>query len=222
MTTYVLLPGAASDSRHWKLVVPLLRGHGHDVITPDLPCADDSAGFDEYADVVVDAVRGYSDLVLVAQSMAGFTAPIVATRVPVRRIVLLNAMVPLAGETGDQWWRTSGSSAAMRANDVREGRDPDREFDPVEVFLHDIPESLRDESLEQSGTPFEKPWSLDGWPDVPTSAVASAGDRLFPIEFQRELLRTRLGIEPVEIAGGHLAALANPEGLVRALVDIGS
>ncbi|GAA3061728.1 alpha/beta fold hydrolase [Actinokineospora globicatena] len=218
MSTYVLLPGAASDSRHWRLVVPGLRAHGHDVITPDLPCEDDSAGFDEYADVVVAAVRGYGDLVVVAQSMAGFTAPIVATRVPVNQIVLVNAMVPVAGETGDQWWRTSGSSEAMRANDEAHGRDPNREFDPVEVFLHDIPEELWDDPLDQSGTPFEKPWPLERWPDVPTRAVASSGDRLFPIGFQRELLRERLGISPVEIAGGHLPALANPEELVRALL----
>ncbi|GAA2985197.1 alpha/beta fold hydrolase [Actinokineospora diospyrosa] len=221
MTTYVLLPGAASDSRYWRLVVPLLRAHGHEVVTPDLPCEDDTAGFEEYADVVVDAVRGYSDLVVVAQSMAGFTAPIVATRVPVRRIVLVNAMVPVAGETGDQWWATSGSSAAMRANDVREGRDPNREFDPVEVFLHDVPEALWEEPLGQSGRPFETVWPLERWPDVATSAVVSAGDRLFPVGFQRELLRVRLGVEPVEIDGGHLPALANPDGLVRALVGIG-
>ncbi|RLK62120.1 alpha/beta fold hydrolase [Actinokineospora cianjurensis] len=218
MSTYVLLPGAASDHRHWRLVVPGLREHGHDVITPDLPCEDDSAGFEEYADVVVAAVRGYSDLVVVAQSMAGFTAPIVATRVPVARIVLVNAMVPVAGESGGQWWETSGLRPVRRAKELREGRDPDREFDPVEIFLHDVPEELREEPLGQSDTPFAKPWPLERWPDVPTTAVASIDDRLFPVEFQRQLLRERLGITPVEIAGGHLPALANPDGLVRALL----
>ena len=49
----------------------------------DLPCDDDSAGLAEYADVVVDAIGDRTDLVVVAQSMAGFTAPLVCERVPV-------------------------------------------------------------------------------------------------------------------------------------------
>ena len=56
MTTYVLIPGAASDPWYWHLVAPELAARGHDVVTPDLPCDDDAAGFAEYADVVVDAI----------------------------------------------------------------------------------------------------------------------------------------------------------------------
>ena len=45
MATYVLIPGAGSDSWYWHLVTPLLRERGHDVVAVDLPCDDDSAGF---------------------------------------------------------------------------------------------------------------------------------------------------------------------------------
>ena len=87
MATFVLLHGAASDGWYWHLVEPRLQAAGHRTIAPDLPCDDDAAGFAEYADVVVAAIEGADagadELVLVAQSMAGFTAPIVATRVPV-------------------------------------------------------------------------------------------------------------------------------------------
>ena len=44
MATYVLIHGAASDSWYWHLVVPELRARGHDVVAPDLPSDDDSAG----------------------------------------------------------------------------------------------------------------------------------------------------------------------------------
>lgn len=85
MATYVLMHGAASDSWYWHRVAPRLRALGHEVIAPDLPCDDDSAGLEEYADVVVQAVGDRSGIILVAQSMAGLSAPIVATRVPTRR-----------------------------------------------------------------------------------------------------------------------------------------
>jgi len=83
MATFVLLPGAGSDSWYWHLVVPDLEEAGHDVVAVDFPVTDDDATFSDYADIVVDAIGGRHDVVLVAQSMAGFTAPLVAARVPV-------------------------------------------------------------------------------------------------------------------------------------------
>src|SRR5437016_1045393 len=98
MATYVLIHGAGSDAWYWHRVVPLLRARGHDVVAPDLPCDDDSAGLAEYTDAVVDAVGDRRDLVVVAQSMAGFTAPLVCGRLRVGLLVLVAAMVPLPGE----------------------------------------------------------------------------------------------------------------------------
>src|SRR2546423_9496653 len=99
MATYVLIHGAGSDSWYWHRVVPELEGRGHEVIAVDLPSDDDSAGLAEYVDAVVDAIGTRTDdLILVAQSMAGFTAPLVCHRVPVRLLVLVAAMVPLPGE----------------------------------------------------------------------------------------------------------------------------
>src|SRR6185295_2795990 len=98
MATYVLIHGAGSDSWYWHLVAPELRARGHDVVTPDLPCDDDSAGLAEYADVVVNAIGDRSGVILVAQSMAGFTAPLVCTRIAVDLIVLVAAMIPAPGE----------------------------------------------------------------------------------------------------------------------------
>ena len=108
MAVYVLLHGAGSDSRYWHLVAPELRARGHDVVAPDLPCDDDSAGLAEYADAVVDAIGDRRDLVLVAQSMAGFTAPLVCVPVPVRLLVLVAAMVPVPGESPGDWWANTG------------------------------------------------------------------------------------------------------------------
>src|SRR5882757_5723234 len=99
MATYVLIHGAGSDSWYWHRVVPLLRARGHEVVVPDLPCEDEEAGLAEYTDVVVDAIGDRTDLVLVAQSMAGFTAPLVCARVPVDMMLFVAAMVPSPGES---------------------------------------------------------------------------------------------------------------------------
>ena len=70
---------------------------------------------------------------------------------------------------------------------------------------------------EQSGTPFEKPWPLDAWPDVPTRFLLCRDDRFFPAEFQRRVVSERLGITPDEMDGGHLPALGRPTELARRL-----
>ena len=218
MATFVLLPGAGSDSWYWHLVVPDLEAAGHDVVEVDLPVTDETAGFAEYADVVVDAVGDRRDVVLVAQSMAGFTAPLVCARVPVELMILVAAMVPRPGESGGDWWANTGHATALQLS----GRGPDAPDDPVELFLHDVPDDVARESehhvFAQSGKPFEAPWPLDAWPDVPTRFLLCRDDRFFPAEFQRRVVRERLGIEPDEMDGGHLPALSRPHELAQRLL----
>ncbi|MEY2421861.1 MAG: hypothetical protein QOI95_1928 [Acidimicrobiaceae bacterium] len=221
MATYVLIHGAGSDSWYWHLVVPELQARGHDVVAPDLPVDDDSAGFAEYTDVVVDAIGGRSALILVAQSMGGFTAPLVCHRVPVDLLILVAAMVPLPGESPGEWWANTGHADAKRAQDERDGRPTDGEFDPLVTFLHDVPPHIAVESgahvRDQSGTPFMKPWPLEAWPDVTTRFLLCRDDRFFPADFQRRVVRERLGITPDEMDSGHLPALSHPEELVDRL-----
>ena len=57
MATFVLLHGAGSDPWYWHLVAPELRDRGHDVVTPDLPVDDDTAGLPDYVDAAVDGHR---------------------------------------------------------------------------------------------------------------------------------------------------------------------
>ena len=171
MVTFGLIPGAGGSGWYWHRVEEELRGHGHETVAVDLPATDDRAGLAEYTAVVADAVGERDDLILVAQSMGGFTAPLVSERIPVSMIVLVNAMIPAPGEAPGDWWANTGQTEARRAMDVREGRDPDAGFDPFVSFLHDLPEHLVQEMAthehDQSDTPFEKPWPLDAWPDLP-------------------------------------------------------
>jgi pimeloyl-ACP methyl ester carboxylesterase len=225
MATYVLIHGAASDSWYWHLVAPRLRARGHDVVAPDLPSDDDSAGLSEYTDAVVDAIgdrAGRDDLVVVAQSLGGFTAPLVCDRVPVRLMVLLAAMVPRPGEKPADWWANTGFEQARREQAEREGWAGGAERDPMLEYFHDVPPDVVAEAYargerDQSGTPMEKPWPLAAWPDVPTRFLLCRDDRFFPAEFLRRVVRERLGMTPDEMPGGHLPALAHPDELVERL-----
>ena len=80
MALFVLVPGAGGMAWYWHRVVPLLGSAGHEAIAVDLPGDDRDAGLAAYADIVIHAIAERSDVILVAQSLAGFTAPLVCAR----------------------------------------------------------------------------------------------------------------------------------------------
>src|SRR4051794_13651579 len=217
MTTFLLLHGAGSDSWYWHRVRPLLPSS----VAPDLPVTDETCAFEEYADIAAAAVDG--PVTVVAQSLSGFVAPLLCSRLEVREIRMVCAMTPLPGESAGEWWEASGQAAAQRAAGVADGRDPEAPFDPAVTFLHDVPWEVAEAGLPhvfpQAGRPFDDPFPLDAWPGVSTRFLAGTEDRLFPLGFQRRMARERLGVEAEEIATGHLPALAQPEALAAWLLS---
>src|SRR6478672_9552076 len=192
--TFVLIPGAGGTAWYWHRIVPLLRQAGHEAIAVDLPGDDPAAGLPEYTDLVVAAIGDRGNVVLVAQSLGGFTAPLAAARVPVASLVFVNAMIPRPGETPGAWWDDTGWDGARVAAAGEPYQRP--EADVV----------------------FASACDCTAWPPVPIRAVAGADDRFFPAGFQRALARDRLGIEADMLPGGHLIALAQPARLAGYLL----
>ncbi len=219
--TFVLVPAAGGRAWYWHRLVPELERRGCTAVAVDLPARDDTAGLERYTQTVLDAAAGSpgGPLVVVGQSMGGLTAPLVCERVPVQLLVLLNAMVPRPGETGGEWWTVTGQGPAQAAYLASLGLPA--EIDDETTYLHDVPPERRvlDEAFAQSSRPFEDPWPLRRWPDVPTRVLAGRDDRLFPLEFQRTLAAERLGLDVDVIPGGHSVALSRPGELAERLVE---
>jgi hypothetical protein len=220
MSSYVLIPGAGGAAWYWHRVVPLLQQAGHEAIAVDLPGDDPAAGLPEYAKLVVAVVDEHDDVVLVAQSLGGFTAPLVAAKRQVRSLVFVNAMIPLPGETAGAWWDSTGSSEARIAAAEQGGYGT--EFDLARYFLHDVPAEVA-----AAGEPHQRPEAdavfgsvcdFGAWPSIPIRVVAGADDRFFPVAFQRSVAADRLGIEADVLPGGHLIALSQPAALSRYLL----
>ena len=49
--------------------------------------------------------------------------------------------------------------------------------------------------------------------------IQGSYDRLFPLEFQRRVVLSRLGLEIEVMAGGHLMALSQPEELASRILS---
>jgi pimeloyl-ACP methyl ester carboxylesterase len=211
MATYAFIHGAGDVGWYWRLVEADLRARGHDVVAPDLPCEDGSAGLPEYAEAVIEAIRERTDLVVVAQSFGGFTAPLVCDRLVVDLLVLVAPMIPAPGEAPADYWTNTGYEA-----EPRESYD-----DEIALFYQDVPAELAAEALKrgrrQSEARMHEPSPLKAWPDIPTRVLLCRDDRVFPAPFLRRVAQERLGITPDEIDGGHTPALSRPKELAERL-----
>lgn len=219
--TFVLIPGAGGTAWYWHRVAELLRAAGHEAIPVDLPGDNPAAGLAEYAALTTEAIGNHANVVLVAQSLGGFTAALVASKVPVRSLVFVNAMIPVPGETPGAWWDATGWAQARIAAAEQRGYATD--FDLATYFLHDVPPEIA-----AAGEPYQRPEAdavfasacdFTAWPASPIRVVAGADDRFFPVGWQRALARHRLGVEVDVLPGGHLIALAEPDQLARYLVE---
>lgn len=215
VATFVLIHGGGDVGWYWHLVERELRQWGYDTLAPDLPCDDDSAGLAAYADTVINAIGDRGGLIIAAQSFGGFTAPLVAARVPAELLVLVAGMIPAPGEAPDDWPANTGFDQVMRQQAER--------YAGQDLIYHDVPPALaaqaRRSARDQSDTPGHAPWPLDAWPPVPTRFVLCAEDRFFPPEFMRRVAADRLGVVPDEISAGHAVALSRPKELAGLLAS---
>ena len=160
---------------------------------------------------MVQAIDDRSDLVVVAQSLGGFTAPLVCERVPTRLLVLVAPMIPAPGEAPADYWVNTRYDDQPRAGYE----------DTSALFYQDVPPELAAEALRrgrsQSEVRMGEPSPMKVWPDVPTRVLLCRDDRLLPAPFVRRVARERLGITPDEIEGGHTPALSYPSELAERL-----
>src|SRR6476660_7053541 len=186
--TFVLIPGAGGSAWVWSRVSRFLVEAGHEAIAVDLPGDDETAGLRRYTELVVDAIESCPDVVLVAGSLGGFTAPLVCERVPVRELVLVNAMIPEPGETAGDWWAHTGAVEAQEEAARAGGYGP---FDVATYLLHDVDAEVAAEGeayrRDEADVVFESVCDFTAWPAITIRVLVGADDRFFPVGLQRRV-----------------------------------
>ena len=80
------------------------------------------------------------------------------------------------------------------------------------------PDSAR--ALAQRLRPMAMPpgdYPLVEHPDVPVALLYASEDEFFEPDFERFMARELLGIDPIELEGGHFPMIEDPDGLAKLL-----
>ncbi len=227
MTTFALVHGAWHGAWCWDRLTPELEARGHRVVAPELPCDDPAATFTTYADVVVRALEGApDDLVLVGHSVAGCTIPLVAARRPVGRLVYLCGMVPIPGLSHGEQVRAEPDTFApgfgegwSRPDELDRIRWED-EGAAIRTLYPDCDADAARAAVArlrpQARTPYREPCPLAALPG-PATYVLCAEDRVVNADWARRVARGRLDADLVELPGGHSPMVSRPAALAEVL-----
>lgn len=230
MTTFGLIHGAQHGAWSWALLVPELEARGFQAVTMDLPVDDPKAGLEEYTETALAALAGVADdLVVVGHSMAGMVAPIVASRRPTRAIAYLCGVVPVPGkkmadvlidEPDLERPRIRRNASVLRDDGLRVvspevGR---------EIYYHDCSNELAEWASQQlrptADTAVFDVSPIDRFPDIKTVSIICTEDRVVSPDWSRRIAKSRLGLECIELPGGHAPMLSRPAALADVLATI--
>lgn len=195
-------------------------------MAPDLPCDDPEVGLAVYAKVARDAVYGADrDLVVVGHSLGALTAALVATQLAADRLVFVAGIIGEPGMSLQSLAVTDHDrDIALLATDF-ESAEHDRfrftESGGRRALYHDCPPALVDEAcahLRLQRSLWTESLDIDAWPNAQLASVVCRDDRIVNPEWSRRVARERLGVEPIEIDGGHSPMLSRPTELARILL----
>jgi pimeloyl-ACP methyl ester carboxylesterase len=227
---FVLLHGAYHGAWCWERLAAELETRGHEVVAPDLPGDDPDAGADAYAQAALAAMTGPPEpAVIVGHSLGGLTTPVLATRTPTRRMVFLCAILPIVGLSFD------GQDTALMDSGFRPSESPVANPDgsaswphkgAIESYYHDCPREVAEAAARrlrpQHWRITQEVTPLEAWPAIPSSCIVARDDRALSPDWCRRIARDRLGVEAVDIEGGHSPFLSRPETLATLLVELGA
>jgi pimeloyl-ACP methyl ester carboxylesterase len=221
LTLFCLIHGSAQHAGVWALLTPELRRRGHATVAVHLPGDEPESGAGRYAQVVAESLEGADeDVIAVAHSASGLFLPLVAELRPVRRLIFLAGVIPRLGASFTDQLR---AEADVMFDPDWIGQDPSTDAEAALRFLfHDC-----EPDVARWGLTTRSSWYPEGlyaevcplrsWPKVPSSYIVCADDRTIRPEWSRQAARSALGVEAIELPGGHCPHVSRPEQLADVL-----
>ena len=194
--------------------MPRLHDHGHDAVAPDLPLHDPKAGFDERIRPALVALDGVDRRVVIVGHSQGtaYSSLVAAAKADALLVHLCPRLGGFDAPAGGPRAFREGIPFPTERSDGTSVWDADTAVDVLYGRLQ--PEAAR--SLAQRLRPMAMPagdYPLSAHPDNPRVLIYAADDELFDPAWERFMAREFLGVEPIEIPGGHFPMIEDPDAL---------
>jgi pimeloyl-ACP methyl ester carboxylesterase len=211
VATFCLIHGAWHGPSCWDDLIPQLQQRGHRALAPDLPLHDPAIGYEERIRPALEELEELDEEpVVVGHSQGTAYSALVAARRPTALLVHLcprlggfeePAGAPRAFREGIPFPQTGPDGASSWSPDTAIAALYPRL--PADAVVR-LASRLRPMGMPDAGYP------LDRHPDVPTALIYAADDELFEPDWERFMARELLGVEPIEISGGHFPMAEDP------------
>ncbi len=231
-STVVFVPGAWLGGWSWLSVARRVAGHGFDVLTPTLPGLsigdpprDRRLG--DAVDFLADQIhhRDLTDVVLVCHSWGGYPATAAAHRLDgrVRKVVYYNAVVPAPNTSMADENPTYGDLIRRAITATPDGTIP-IDFGSVrDAMMAGDPEPLQrmvfDLMLPQPGGYMIDTVDARRVTDTGIQATYLLGSDDIALARPGTEFAARLGVQPIEVPGHHLAMLTRPDQITPTILQ---
>jgi pimeloyl-ACP methyl ester carboxylesterase len=199
-------------------LVERLVARDHEAIAPDLPLHDPQAGFDDRVRPARQALETVADpVVVVGHSLGSTYAPLIAVARPGSLLVhLCPRLGPLAPPPGAPAMFRQGIPFPADRDDGTSIWDAEV---AIRVLYGRLPLGTARAMAKRLRplAPIDAEYPLPSHPDIPTVLVYAARDEIFEPAWERFMATELLGIEPIEIPGGHFPMLEDPDALADLL-----
>jgi pimeloyl-ACP methyl ester carboxylesterase len=222
MSTFCLIHSSGQGPSGWRLLTERLEDRGHHVLTPAFRVGETDKGAAWHAETLAEELRHSryqsSEVFCVAHSAGGMFLPLLAELWQPRQMVFLAALIPRPGISIIDQFRADPSMFQP----AWVGKDPMNDDVALEFVYHDCPRDRIDWALSTrlsfyAKRAMEEPCPLTTWPSIPTTYIVCADDRTISPAWQRKAAREWLGVEPIELPGGHCPHVSRPASLADIL-----
>jgi pimeloyl-ACP methyl ester carboxylesterase len=218
--TFGLVHGAWHAASCWEMLIEQLDALGGNAIAMDLPISDPGATIYDYADVVVTALKGAPEhVVLVGHSLGAAVAHLVAGRRPVGGLIYL---CPVLGPP-DKFASRDRPPVIITPTTRTEGMTELDSASGRDLFYHDCSREVAAWAvarLRSQRMLFDEVPPARKWPNLPAWVIGTLDDRAIDPDNLITQARIQLGEVVHFLPGGHSPFLSRPEELAKLMMGL--
>ncbi len=218
VTTFCLLHGNWHGPWCWDALIAELEARGHAAVAPELPIDDPETGWEERAAPALSALGGVAGpvAIVVHSGSSGYGALVAARLDDPLLVYLCPRLNPFPSPADAPEVFRPGFPFPPRRPD---GANVWEREAAIEAMYPRLSRAKAEELADRlrPAAPPAGEFPLPGHPDVATSLIYASEDEFFEPGWERFMARELLGVEPIEIPGGHFPMVENPKRLADLL-----